>query len=60
MPQRTTMAAVDKDGDGGQQQRQTTKAAIDDNTQDQSADYKGERGEQVENNNGIRPTGQRV
>ncbi len=54
------MAAVDKDGDGGQQQRQTTKAAIDDNTQDQSADYKGERGEQVENNNGIRPTGQRV
>jgi hypothetical protein len=56
----TTMAVVDYDGEGGQRQRRTTKAADDDGTQDQTADYKGEGGERVANNNGIRPAGQRV
>ncbi len=54
------MAVVDYDGEGGQRQRRTTKAADDDGTQDQTADYKGEGGERVANNNGIRPAGQRV
>ena len=55
-----TMAAVDNDGDGGRRQRQMTKVADDDGTQDQVADYEGEGGEQAANNNGIRPARQRA
>ncbi len=55
-----TMVAVDDDGNSGQVQRQTTQAGDDDGPQDQLADYEGEGGEQAANNNGIRPTGQRV
>jgi hypothetical protein len=42
------------DGDVGRQQQRMTKAADDDSTQDQSADYEGEGGERTVNNNGIR------
>ena len=52
--QRTTMVVVDDDGNGGQRQRWMTKAADDDGTQDQAADYEGEGGERTVNNNGIR------
>ncbi len=57
--------ADDDDGDGGQRQRQTTKAAEDSGRQDWMADYKGEGGDQAANNTGIRqkadkPAGQRV
>ncbi len=54
------MAVVDDDGDGGRQQPRTTKAADDDGTHNQGADYEGEGGERAVNNNGIRPAGQRA
>ncbi len=54
------MAAVDNDGNGRQQEWQTTKVADDDGTQDRAADYKGEGGERAANNNCIRPAGQRA
>jgi hypothetical protein len=54
------MAAVVSDGDGGQRQRQTTKAADDDSTQDRAADHKGDGGEWAANSNGMRPAGQRA
>ncbi len=54
------MAAVDVDGDGGQRQQRTTKAADDDGTRDQAADYEGEGGELAANNNCIRPARQRA
>ena len=41
-------------GNGGQQQQQMTTAAEDDGTQDWAANYEGEGGEWVANNNGIR------
>jgi hypothetical protein len=53
------MEVVDDDGNRGQQRR-TMKAADDDGTRDQAADYEGEGGEQASNNNGIRPAGQRA
>ncbi len=49
------MVAVDDNGNGGQGQRRTTKAADDDGVQDQAADYEGKGGEQAANNNGSRP-----
>jgi hypothetical protein len=55
-----TMAAVNDDGNGERQQWQMTKAADDDGTRDQVADYEGEGGEWEANNNGIRPAGQRA
>jgi hypothetical protein len=54
------MAAVSDNGNGGRQQRQTTKASDDDGTQDWAADYKGEGGGLLANNNRIRPAGQRA
>jgi hypothetical protein len=54
------MAAVDNNGDGERQQRQTMKAADDDGTQDQAVDYERVGGERAANNNGIRPAGQRA
>ncbi len=54
------MAAVGDDGNGGQQQRRTTKAADDDGMQGWAADYEGEGGGRVANNNGIRPARQRA
>jgi hypothetical protein len=39
---------------GGQQQQQTTTASDDDSTRDRVADYEGEGGEWMANNNGIR------
>ncbi len=61
----TSTVADNNDGDGRQRQRQTTKAVDGDGTQDRAADYEGEGGEQVANNNGIRqkadkPAGQRA
>jgi hypothetical protein len=56
----TKMAAVGNNGNGGRHQRRMTKAADDDGMQSQVADYKGEGGGRVANNNGIRPTRQRV
>jgi hypothetical protein len=53
-----TMAAVGINGNGGRRLRRTTKAADDDGTQDQAADYEGEGGGRVANNNGIRLAGQ--
>ncbi len=50
----TSTAADKDDGDGGQRQRRTTKAADNDGMQDQAADYEGEGEEQAANNNGIR------
>jgi hypothetical protein len=60
-----TTAAEDDNGDGGQQQRRKMKTADNKGTQDWLADYKGEGGERVANNNGIRqkadkPAGQRA
>ncbi len=61
----TTMV-VDKDNsNGGRQQWRKTKAADDDGTKDQAADYKGEGEERAANSNGIRqkadkPAGQRA
>ncbi len=56
--------ADNNDGDGGRWQRQTTKAADNNGTQDWAADYKGEGGEQAANTNSIRqkakPARQRV
>jgi hypothetical protein len=46
--------ADDDNGNGGRQQQQTTTAVDNDGMQDQVADYKGEGGERVANNNGIR------
>jgi hypothetical protein len=54
------MAAVGDNVNGGRQQRQTTKEADDDGTQDQAADYEREGGGWVSNNNCIRPAGQRA
>ena len=54
------MAAVGNDGDGGQGQRRTMKAADDDGMQGRAADYEGEGGGWAANNNGIRPAGQRA
>jgi hypothetical protein len=51
----TTTATADNDnGYGGLQQQQMMTAADNDGTRDQGADYKGEGGERVANNNGIR------
>jgi hypothetical protein len=55
-----TMAAVDNDSNSGRRQRWTMKAADDDGTRDQAADYKGGGGEQAANNSGIRRAGQRA
>ncbi len=54
--QRTTATAMaDNDnGNSRQQQQQTMTEADDDGTQDWAADYKGEGGERVANNNRIR------
>jgi hypothetical protein len=57
---RMTMAVVGNDGNGGQRQQRTTKAADDDGMQGQAADYEGEGGGWAANNNGIRPAGQRA
>ncbi len=54
------MAAVGDDGNGGRQQRQITKVADDNGTQDWAAGYKEEGGGGAANNNGIRSAGQRV
>ncbi len=61
----TTTVAGNDYGKGRKLQWQTTKAVDDDGMQDQAGDYKGEGGEQMANNNGIRqkadkPAGQRV
>jgi hypothetical protein len=50
----TMTAADDNNCNGGQQQQQTTTAADNKGMQDRAADYKGEGGERVANNNGIR------
>ncbi len=50
----TTAMAENNNGNRGQQQQQTTTGADNDGMQDCAADYKGEGGEQVVNNNGIR------
>ncbi len=60
-----SMAAEEDDGNGGQREGWTTKAADDNGTQDRAADYKGEGGERAANKNGIRqkadePAGQRA
>ncbi len=49
-----TATADDKNGNGGRRHQQMTTAADDDSMQDWAADYKGEGGEWVANNNGIR------
>jgi hypothetical protein len=49
-----TTAADDNSSDGRRQQQQTTTAVDNNGTQDQVADYKGEGGECMANNNGIR------
>ncbi len=49
------MARADDDNrDGGRQLQQTVTAANDKGIQDRAPDYKGEGGEWVANNNGIR------
>jgi hypothetical protein len=54
------MAAVEEDNNGRRRQRWMTKAADDDGTQDQAADYEGEGGKWAANDYGIRPAGQRA